>query len=282
MENETQIDFFYIFYVVVFIFYIISFICVIIHLLRFFLSEGSQRWTTKFLTFYCFILFLIYLNFTHGIVGQRVVNIAWSYNKTIDYVLNFMTNCLKLIMAIDIFWCFRGVALYLKHPSLSHTKKFLVYCLSGTLIPLFYYISIELLFSEDEAPRIFIWTEYVLHLIRLIPICGAFWYIKFSSGKRSHLWKNLQLQIRLLILIGGSTSTIDLFSVLIAIMYRTTGESIFPTNALQTFVLHFKYSSIFIEGTIIAIAFTFRKSSFQPISTANAPISEMENVKLSA
>lgn len=185
----------------------------------------------------------------------------------LDIMIHLMltTTFHKFIIGLDICLSFRQIALYLHPTSGPQNKKFLFYCLSGAGIPLLYTFIFVFVFPErDRAYRFVthIWAIRIIHMARLIPIFGAFWYLRLASMDKNELWMRFSLHIRLLVMLGGFSAALG-----VSELFFAKDDECNEIRRNRPFDRPYFFAYLFgsiLEGTIIGVCFTFKKDTFQP------------------
>lgn len=247
-----------------------SIVCLLIHLCKFFRSKSPQRLATKNLTVYCFILLIN--NFFN-------ISDTWTYLRDLLYeffVLGnfgvmrfiylysvFVTTFFKFIIAIELYLCFRKVALYLQRSSGTRNRTFIICVISGVSIPLG--VTILLYFLEDPIMSAYKFLA-MIRVVRLIPVVGAFCYIRSASIHRNDLFTKFALQLRLLLMIGGISAALSLVEVIIMNFVFEGDEDRELEIGHDIFIIHNMGTAL--EGLLIGILFTFRKNTFKPVNVS--------------
>lgn len=256
-----------------------------IHFYKFFRSGkiSSQTLATKNLTFYCFLLFaylLLVFRIRFFLSSDSVILYhrfdALVYYTHVAYIyMRHSLSFFKLIMALDIFLCFRNISLHLQRPPPGNqNNKFYAYCLLGISIPAVY------LYLTHNVYTIRFTKEELLTFIRiarLIPTVGAFWYIRSTSIDKSELWVKFSLYIRLLIMLGGLAALLSVSQVYLKISLHFSDYSLDEDSSvlvrdnlrMQHFFSGILDTCTVLEGIIIGIFFTFKKDTFRSSYTAD-------------
>lgn len=248
-----------------------------IHLYKFLRSPSPQSLSSKNLTLYCFILLLhnIYTeldwyDFLHYLYS--------SLDEVIPMFIHIYTRLtitfFKFIIALEICLCFRQVAVYFQKPSGPQNKKFVICVISGLGIPLlptfiaFYFSGY---FHADPKPL----TDYsndsgffqfmaFLRIARLIPVLGAFWYLRSASIDKHELLTNFSLHVRLLMMIGGTAALLGVVEVIIVKFVMPQGNEVGKTEIGLLFAVAYDVGAM-LEGLLIGILFTFKQSTFKSV-----------------
>ncbi|XP_065203511.1 uncharacterized protein LOC135833671 [Planococcus citri] len=242
---------------------LISFICVIVHFYKFFTSKTKQRLATKNLTFYCGCLALKYS------CAFYCTALASDFSKTSNkYCIRafvfihqlVMTMALfKTIMALDIYLCFRKIALFLEtHSSGPQNGKFVVYCTCSIGVPLIWRILLEFVCSDGRDIDLIVpWTALAVRIARVGPILGAFWYLWSASFDKNVLFAKYSMHIRLIMMIGGVSAVSDAAQFVNMIFFTRLAD----VDGLNAYLqIHFIAAAL--EGVIIGMCFTFKDDTF--------------------
>lgn len=257
--------------------HICSAFCVIIHLYKFFKNKSTQNSPSKNLAFYCIILLVLYSVCPVSIwfvpLLRAHIYVAATKVTFITIFLYFMiltTTWLKFIMALDVYLCFRKIALQLR----PRKPKFVLNCILGIGLPLLFTVLVYLLFHFSEASqmgsirKVFHWTIIIIRILRIVPIVGAFWYIIFSNVERTELRTKFSLHIRLLVMLGAFSAMLTVVQIiLVHFVFDGNLDKMWKSHAFKSLadnVINGCADSfgLIMEGLMIGICFTFRKFTF--------------------
>lgn len=264
--------------------YVLSTVFIVIHLYKFFHSINKQSLATKNLTLYCFFLIVIHFwvfflfemqFFLHAVPSFFLTE--WFVLISFQYLV-LTTTFFKFIMAVDLCWSFRKVALYLQAPSVHQDGKFLVYGFLGTSFPLLCtavctYVDFDYLYKLAALAYLY-YTTNIIRILRLIPILGAFWYIRSASMSKAELWKRFSLHMRLIIMLGGFSAVFGTLELFLQWMVDSWSSPYHHSNKVeiteyQKIYFYVDFVSIFLEGIVIGIFFTFKDDTFKSKFTDN-------------
>lgn len=214
---------------------------------------------------YVCLMFLIGLD----IMGMAIMTF---HVFNILMCLMLTMTLIKFFIAIDACFCFRNIALHLQGSSNSTNTKFTIYCFLSTSITLIY-SSVWYVFSNNGIDDTW-YDPYVamrvIRIIRLIPIAGAFYYLRSASMDKKVLWSRFSLHIRLLAMLGGFSAIItiaEIFSLNGVINLNINindddGNNDVSVNANNMYFLINGFGTI-LERAVIGILFTFKKDTFR-------------------
>lgn len=243
-----------------------STICLITHFYKFITSPKPQSLPTKNLTFYCFLLFTFHIILLSHLNGFKPI---LPYGFIIMTYLMLSTTSFKFIIALDICWCFRQIALYLQSPSGPQNTKFFIYCFLGGGVPFLYTFLSLFIHSNKHVEflcKTLTWAMRITRIVRLIPIIGSFWYMSLASIDKTELWTRFSLHIRLLVMLGGFSAVLGVLELISCEFHGEVDEkNIFRNSDWIYFFVQF--IGAVLEGLTIGIFFTFRKDTFKPISS---------------